>query len=340
MLFHDAWAHAQVFVADLLESLASKDHLPAIVVILSFLLLLGMEVYLTRRNNRMTQALRQSYRTNLATFLFNDLLMSLLSVSSLLVLAERYSGRGLLRHFDHSAMRIAVAFVLFDLTIYLWHRANHRFDWLWAFHKIHHSDRSMNVSTAFRLHGIEVLLTTAVKALFIVATGVEAALVAAFEAVTSAFVLFHHANIAFGAEKGLSRVFIVPSLHRVHHSARRKEHDSNYGQLFSIWDRLLGTMLSPRTVEIGLASVGGQDFLDLLRFGLPNLKSAQPALGTLPAQANCMPAPEIMKMMIAEAAYYKAQMRGFAPGCDFSDWLAAEQEITQQFLAPKEYAPI
>jgi len=330
MPFYDVWSLTQTFIADLFRSLAVADHLGTVVVVLAFVVLLGIELQLTR-DKRRTPTLRRSYRTNLATFLFNDLLMSLLSVASLLVLAERYGKEGLLHQLDDSAAKATIAFVLFDLTLYLWHRANHTFDWLWTFHRVHHSDRSMNVSTAFRLSFIELLLTTAVKAVFIVATGVEAAVVAACEAVTTVFVLFHHTNMTFRAERWLRKLIIVPSLHRVHHSVRRQEHDSNYGAVFSFWDRIFGTFSEPRPVTVGLANVGGQTFLELLRFGLPHATSSQSTPTSSAAPAHSTPAPEMLIGMIAEAAYYRAQMRGFVPGNEINDWLVAEREIIQRF---------
>lgn len=330
MPFYDAWSLAQASIVDLFRSFAVADHLGAFVVVSAFAVLLVMELQLTR-DKRRTQTLRRSYRTNLATFLFNDLLMSLLSVASLLVLAERYGKHGLLHQLDNPAAKATVAFVLFDLTLYLWHRANHTFDWLWTFHKVHHSDRSMNVSTAFRLSFVELLLTTVVKAVFIVATGVEAVVVAACEAVTTVFVLFHHTNIAFRPEKWLRQLIIVPSLHRVHHSVQRKEHDSNYGAVFSFWDRIFGTFSEPRPVTVGLANVSGQNFLELLRFGLPRATPSPSTPTPIPASASSMPAPETLSRMISEAAYYRAQMRGFTPGSDMSDWLVAEREILQRF---------
>jgi len=330
MPFYDVWSLTQGFIADLFRSLAAVDDLGAFVVVSAFAVLLGIELQLTRQQRR-TRELRQSYRTNLATFLFNDLLMSLLSVASLLVLAERYGKEGLLHQLDDPAAKATVTFVLFDLTLYLWHRASHTFGWMWTFHRVHHSDRSMNVSTAFRLSFIELLLTTAVKAVFIIAAGVDAVVVGACETVTTVFVLFHHMNISFRSEEWLGQVIVVPSFHRIHHSMQRKEHDSNYGAVFSFWDRMFGTFSAPRTVTVGLPNVSGQDFLELLRFGFPNATPPQSKPTSVRTSASSMPAPEMLNRMIAEAAYYRAQMRDFTPGNDISDWLVAEREIMQQF---------
>jgi sterol desaturase/sphingolipid hydroxylase (fatty acid hydroxylase superfamily) len=282
------------------------------VILAAFAILFALEARWGYRKSPAKTA-RQSYLTNLGTFILNDTMMSLMSVSSLWVLAERFSNWGLLSWIPDPVWKSLLSFLLLDLTLYFWHRANHSFDCLWMFHKVHHSDRCMNVSTAFRLHFVEVVLTTLVKAAFVLLMGVDAAVLLANEAVITLFVLFHHSNIRFAGEHWLARLTIVPYLHRVHHSARRKEHDNNYGAVFSFWDRMFGTLAELEPAEIGLKHVPGQGLRELIRFGLT------PALP---------PSQQYVEKMIAEAAYYRAEKRGFAPGYDYSDWLEAEKEIT------------
>jgi len=212
-------------------------------------------------------AIRQSYLTNLGLFIVNDFALSLLSVSSLLLLAQRWSHWGLLGLMMDSFWKGLWSFVLLDLTLYLWHRANHGLAWLWGFHKVHHSDRCMNVSTAFRLHFFEVLLGTLVKAVFIMMVGVNASTVMMNEMVITLFVMFHHANISFKAEAWLGRLLIVPSLHRLHHSAIRKEHDTNYGAVLSCWDSLFGSLSHGEPGAIGLKNIKPMGLLELLQFG-------------------------------------------------------------------------
>jgi sterol desaturase/sphingolipid hydroxylase (fatty acid hydroxylase superfamily) len=286
-----------------------------------FPLLLVIEAWFARREGR-PREYRRSYAANLGTLLLNDTLLSLLSVTSLWLVAENHSQWGLLGAVTDPLLKAALSFVLLDLTLYFWHRANHAFDWLWMFHKVHHSDPVMNVSTAFRLHFVEVLLTAAVKALFIVAMGVEAAVVMANEAIITLFVMFHHSNLSFRGERRLGRLAITPYLHRVHHSAKRAEHDSNYGAVFSCWDRMFGTLKELRPAAIGLAQVPGQNLLELVKFGLT--RQVSPPSKPLPTTVT---SPKTLHTMIAEAAYYRAEKRGFAPGYEFMDWMEAEREI-------------
>lgn len=284
-------------------------------IIMTFGILLALEINLVRHDRSKTVMLK-SYQTNFLTLILNDVLISLLSISSLLLLAERHGQQGLLSGFD-LPVKILISLILLDLTLYFWHRANHKFGWLWVFHKVHHSDKSMNVTTAFRLHIVEVFLTTVIKMLFIISMGIETIVIAICETITALFAIFHHANFYFEGEKWLGRLMVVPNIHRVHHSSLRKEHDNNYGAILSIWDRIFRTLCELQPKDIGLTNVKAQNFFELLRFGfMPFFPEKYP-----PLVIN-------LNAMISEAAYYKAQKRGFSsPGDEFLDWLDAEKEI-------------
>jgi len=291
-------------------------------IILFFSILLLLEARLIRKAPYQSRRkLLQSYRINIITLLFNDTLMSLLSVSSLLLLAEKYNQYRMMND-SNLVLKTLSTFILLDLMLYLWHKANHQFECLWLFHKVHHSDQSMNVSTAFRIHFVELILTTLLKALFIIALGVESTAVACSEAMTAWFAMLHHSKLAIPGEKWLKWLFIVPSLHRVHHSAKRSEHDSNYGAILSIWDRIFNTLAEIQPDKIGLHNVNAENFLALLKLGLTP-ESISPAQH--PVQTGNIEA------MIAEAAYFKAEKRGFKTGWELQDWFDAEQETMTAF---------
>lgn len=289
-----------------------------LVILTAFGTLFALEACCACRRQE-PHTVRQSYFANLGLMILNDTLMSLLSMSSLWFIAERYARSGLLSGVSDPGIRIIVSFLLLDLTLYFWHRASHCHDALWMWHKVHHSDRCMNVSTAFRLHGAEIVLTTLVKAVFIVVVGVDAKLLLANEAVITLFVLFHHANIAFPLERRLGEVLVVPRLHRIHHSTQRSEHDHNYAAVFSFWDRLFGTFADSEPLELGLPNAVSANLVDLVKHGLP---------------WSTAPAADKVRTMIAEAAYYRAEKRGFAPGDDFADWLEAERVILNATVGP------
>ncbi|MGR9085886.1 MAG: sterol desaturase family protein [Gammaproteobacteria bacterium] len=302
------------------EGLSTKDS-ASLFLLMFFLMMSLLESYFPER--KMKAAWRFSYRINLSLLLFNSAVLSMLSVSTLMILAEKYSDGGLLSAISNPVGKALLAFLGLDLMLYLWHRATHHLDCLWMFHKVHHSDLNVNVSTAFRLHFLEVTITAALKALYIVLLGIDGTLVLVNETLLALYIMFHHSNISLPGERLIGRLFIVPSLHRLHHSDLRHEHDTNYGAVFSLWDRLFGTLAEHDPADVGLPQ-SPQDFLGLLKYGFRRnvVSSTLPGLPT----AN-------VHEMIAEAAYYKAKSRGFLPGHDLGDWLEAENEIAQKISA-------
>ena len=154
-------------------------------------------------------------------------------------------------------VRLIAAFLLFDGWMYWWHRLNHRIPFLWRFHRTHHSDPRMDVTTANRFHIGEIALSSVLRVPIIALLGLQLWEVAFYELAMFTVVQVHHANIAFPAwlDRAL-RVFIVtPFMHKVHHSRSQPETDSNYSSLFSFWDRLFRTLRlrgDPRTLRYGL----------------------------------------------------------------------------------------
>lgn len=206
---------------------------------------------------------KESFVTNTTAFLFNNIILTALRASSLFFIAQRFSGFGLLSEMSNGPLKWLLSFVLFDFSIYLWHLLSHKYEWLWRFHKVHHSDKSFNVSTGFRFHVFDLFLEILYKCLFVMIIGVEAYVVLAIEIIELFFIFFHHANLAFKYENLISQVIITPSLHRVHHSALRKEHDSNYGIVLAAWDKLFGTRKELVPEKIGLDTIVAENFLQL-----------------------------------------------------------------------------
>ncbi|MGR8999381.1 MAG: sterol desaturase family protein [Gammaproteobacteria bacterium] len=293
----------------------------ALTLLMVFAILMALE-HQAPREKLPAKHLLQSYKTNLGLFIVNSIAMSFVSASSLLILAKRFSDKGLLSAISSAAWKAVLSFLLLDLLIYLWHKACHRFDFLWMFHKVHHNDPYLNTSTSFRIHFVELFITNILKAILIVVLGIEEAMVLTSEAITTLFIMVHHTNISIKGEKLLSRVLIVPSLHRVHHSTQRNEHDSNYGAVLSLWDRLFGTLIELKPAEIGIKGHSPQDIVNLIKFGF--------TLQTPPS----IEAIDI-EQMIAEAAYYKAEKRGFYPGNDIRDWLEAKCDIIKLVYGDK-----
>jgi sterol desaturase/sphingolipid hydroxylase (fatty acid hydroxylase superfamily) len=291
----------------------SSGGLVTYILAMFFALLIIFE-FCDPREQLPAKQLRQSYRANLELFMFNSIVMSSLAVPSLLVLAEQFAGKGLLSHIQNPLWKAIVSFLAIDLLLYFLHKASHRFDCLWMFHKVHHNDPHLNVSTAFRIHFLEIVVITVMKAMLIVVLGIEGSLLLANEAIITFFTMLHHSNISFRGEQLLGRFIITPYLHRVHHSTRRNEHDRNYGAVLSLWDRLFGTLAELKPAAIGLNEDLPQGLINLVKCGFIMTDSSSAQLVNL-------------DVMIAEAAYYKAEKRGFRPGSELRDWLEAKSEI-------------
>jgi sterol desaturase/sphingolipid hydroxylase (fatty acid hydroxylase superfamily) len=155
--------------------------------------------------------------------------------------------------------------VLLDLWIYWWHRANHEIPLLWRFHAMHHLDRVLDTSSALRFHFGEVLLSAAARAATIVLLGFPIVSIVVFEALVLGAAIFHHSNLALPPrlEAALSRIIVTPSIHWVHHHRVRRDTDSNYSTVLSLWDRLFASR-SPRPRLAGMPiGVEGRDELAL-----------------------------------------------------------------------------
>jgi sterol desaturase/sphingolipid hydroxylase (fatty acid hydroxylase superfamily) len=153
-------------------------------------------------------------------------------------------GFGLLRFAE---LRLSVAsllgFLALDLAIYAQHIIFHKVPLLWRLHRMHHADLDVDVTTGLRFHPIEILISLAIKIAVVLALGIPAVAVLAFEVVLNAASMFNHANVALPVwlDRALRLVLVTPDMHRVHHSAVRRETDSNFGFSVSWWDRLFRT---------------------------------------------------------------------------------------------------
>ena len=135
------------------------------------------------------------------------------------------------------------AILLLDVWTYAWHRLNHTMPILWRFHRLHHSDRQMDATTASRFHVGEIVLSSIARIPVLALIGCRVEQFAVYEIALFAVVQFQHANI--GLPDALDRVLrimiVTPHLHKVHHSVMMAEQNTNFSSLFSWWDRLART---------------------------------------------------------------------------------------------------
>lgn len=160
------------------------------------------------------------------------------------------------------AVAIIASIVGLDVVSYGWHRANHQLRWLWRFHQVHHSDATFTVSTGVRFHPGELLLSLPVRLSAVAALGAPPEGVVFFELIFAVANLVEHGDINLPArlEQRLARVLVTPGLHRRHHSTQVTELNTNFGTIFSLWDRWFRTFLasgSTADVQTGLPGMSG-----------------------------------------------------------------------------------
>jgi sterol desaturase/sphingolipid hydroxylase (fatty acid hydroxylase superfamily) len=140
-------------------------------------------------------------------------------------------------------LAITASVILLDFAIYAQHVVFHKVPALWRLHRMHHADLDIDVTTGARFHPIEIILSMAIKMVVVVALGAPAVAVVIFEVLLNGTAMFNHANfkLPLGIDRIVRLVFVTPDMHRVHHSAIRRETDSNYGFNLTWWDRLCRT---------------------------------------------------------------------------------------------------
>ena len=197
---------------------------------------------------------------NLSLFGINALLSPLI-VLPITVFAADHSF-GLRPGWWSGWLGLGLDLLLLDLWIYWWHRANHVLPFLWRFHSVHHLDETLDTSSALRFHFGEVVLSACVRGVVIVVFDLPLASVLLFEAVVLSSAIFHHSDAKLPArlEATLARVIITPSIHWIHHHALRVDTDSNYGTLFSFWDRMFRS--ASRTMRYADMPIGVEGLKD------------------------------------------------------------------------------
>jgi len=173
------------------------------------------------------------------------------------------SGLGVLRLLPLPSLAAdLVAVLALDLSFYASHVAMHASPLLWRFHRVHHSDPSVDVTTTIRQHPGESVIRYAFLAAFACALGVSPAAFAAYRLAVALSGLAEHANVRVpaGLDAALSLVVTWPTLHKVHHSRDARFTNTNYGNLVSWWDRLFRTFtpaIHGRNVAYGLEGLDG-----------------------------------------------------------------------------------
>ena len=186
---------------------------------------------------------------NLGITIFNSLILKLL-FASVLIQTSRYVTDKQLGVLNMTAIppwaKVLVTVIFMDFMLYVWHLLNHEMPLLWRFHRVHHTDINMDVSTATRFHIGELAISAGIKISLVFFLGADLIGVVLFETLLVLTAQFQHSSLTVPGwfEKLFWVLFVPPSMHRIHHSVVIQQRDSNYGTIFSIWDRTLGTMVT------------------------------------------------------------------------------------------------
>jgi sterol desaturase/sphingolipid hydroxylase (fatty acid hydroxylase superfamily) len=234
---------------------SSLKGIAVLLAVMTVFLLLEALMPLRKRTEWNTRHLGPNITITLLTFATNALFNIPLLLGLLWLQAH---GLGLFNvaHLP-PLVEIAGAILALDLAWYVTHRSMHAFPALWPIHTIHHSDPAVDVTTTVRQHPGESLLRYAFLAAFGFAFGASPFAFAIYRIWSAIHGQFEHANLRLPQwlDTAISLVFSSPNMHKVHHSRDQHFTDTNYGNIFSIWDRLFGTFTPSkhgRDIDYGL----------------------------------------------------------------------------------------
>lgn len=140
--------------------------------------------------------------------------------------------------------QLVVGVLLLDLIgAYFVHWTEHKVRWMWKFHLVHHTDTNVDVTTGLRHHPGETVFRIGFTILAVMIVGAPMWIIMFYQSMSVLFAHITHANINMprSVDRALSWIFITPLMHKVHHHYTQPLTDTNYGNIFSFWDRIFGT---------------------------------------------------------------------------------------------------
>ena len=166
-----------------------------------------------------------------------------------------------------------LSIMVFDLFgQYLAHFLLHKYKWLWKFHMVHHSDTHVDVTTGTRHHPGDFLIRELFSLIAVIITGAPIGYYFFYRFCTIFFSYFTHSNMFLPEklDRPLSWIFVTPNMHKFHHHFERPWTDTNFGNIFSIWDRLFGTFVYDdlKKIKYGLDVLegrGDENIIDQLK---------------------------------------------------------------------------
>lgn len=190
-------------------------------------------------------------------------------------------------------LHIVLGVLLLDLIgAYFVHWVEHKVRWMWQFHVVHHSDTTVDVTTGLRHHPGETVFRIAFTIMAVLLIGVPLGIVMLYQSLSVLFAHLSHANIKMlvKVDRALSYVFVTPLMHKVHHHYQQPLTDTNFGNIFSIWDRIFGTFAETDSSKL---TYGIDTYMDPKEndnlgqlLGIPFKKYRPPLAGNIEEQAK------------------------------------------------------
>jgi sterol desaturase/sphingolipid hydroxylase (fatty acid hydroxylase superfamily) len=147
-------------------------------------------------------------------------------------------------------------FLLDLIGAYLPHYIQHKVKFLWKIHLVHHSDHNVDTTTANRHHPFESVIRFLFTLIGVIVLGTSIGIVFLYQSLSLILSQFNHANIKLPTDlnKVLGYIIVTPDMHKVHHHYVMPYTDSNFGNIFSFWDRFFGTYmhLNPKKIIYGV----------------------------------------------------------------------------------------
>lgn len=180
-------------------------------------------------------------------------------------------GWGLFNYFELIPWIVIVTSVIvLDFAIYLQHIIVHAVPLFWRFHRVHHTDLDLDVSSGMRFHPVEILFSLLYKSMIVILMGAPPIAVLIFEVILNAASLFNHGNIYIpkSIDRLLRYIIVTPDMHRIHHSTVVDETNSNFGFSVSCWDRMCGTYTqSPSLGQLEM-NIGLKEYRNQYELGI------------------------------------------------------------------------
>jgi len=244
------------------ETIAQNEATIRLSVFLGLFGLLALTEWL-RPRRKLTVSKSNRWTTNIAIVVIDSVVVRLIFPAAAVGVAlwAHSNGYGLFNIVEVPFWLAGlISIVLLDFAVWFSHLLSHKVPMFWRFHRMHHSDRDIDVSTAIRFHPIEIVLSMIYKVAWVIALGAPAWSVIMFEIILNGVAMFNHSNtkLPLWLDRLARMIIVTPDMHRVHHSSIPRETDSNYGFNFPFWDKMFGTYipqpeLGHDGMEIGLA---------------------------------------------------------------------------------------